>query len=1532
MKEKENKVPLLTRWKNKKQQKPAVPAISQAPNDKPIPLSYGQQQLWFLQQLYPDNPFYNYTEAYKLKGILDIDKFNKAVERVVLDHTIFSSSYHVIDEEIYQRTNTIAVQIPFVDLSDLSNNELDLKLKKITTSNTTQTFDLQQAPLFALHLIKITEDEHLFLITMHHIITDKWSMDIFRKSLSVYYDQLSTIRRIESVRPIIQYFDYAYWQKNQNLDESQIEYWSHKLKGSPSFLDIPLDYPRPSKPKFKGALHTKKYSSTISKQILSLATKLETTPYILLLSVYNILLYRYTGQCDILIGSPISNRNDKVLENLIGFFNDTVVLRNSLNANMDFSSVHKSVKADVLASFSNKDIPFDTLVKKLKPERTSNVNPFFQVMFLYHSVPETPSFGSKLFLEHELMDIGVAKFDLTLYVSEDKGILSTTFEYATDVFREETIFRLQDYYYNLLEEILENPNKKITQLRIEKEKEISLNKIKVKNDIDVLWSNAQGIHELIENQAKNNPEAIALSFKDEELSNADLNNRAQQVALKLITHTTERNQIVGLCLPRSIELIVGVLGILKAGCAYLPLDPEYPLERSEFMLADTEAEIMVTNNELSTKFKETKINKIRVDEIKDETNTKSIKLPKVEKQDLAYIIYTSGSTGIPKGVPISHENILSSTLGRLEFYEDNPSSFLLLSSIAFDSSKAGLFWTLCTGGKLVVSEDKLEQDVERLCKVISEKQVSHTLLLPSLYYVILQFANIQLLKTLKTVIVAGEACTTEMVNKHFEELPKVNLYNEYGPTEATVWCIAHKISKKDVTGTIPIGRPVSGSQIILLDDRMNIMPKGAIGEIYVGGPGLSNGYLKRPELTANSFLTNPNTDKEGKLYKTGDLARYNADGNLEFLGRKDHQVKIRGHRIELEEIKNIAVQQDNITEAEACVVTVNNINQIYLYVSLMDTTLASNLQSILAKKLPKYMIPSRIITLANFPKLPNGKNDLGELVKIEVKHTAELARNTKNKPVTEIQEKLLEVWGNVLKQPNIGINDNFFEVGGDSILSIQIISGARKMGLSFSPNDLFEHQTIAELERLIINSNTEFKNEYSAYTGPIPLSPIQKWFFETHKKAPHYWNQAFEIEYTSSKEVSTVKKAYEYIIQNHDALRTRFYTNGEQVNAEIISYNNFFGFETFELSQKDQIANDEHVNSVIKNIQQQIDLEKSSLFKCLYFQNHQLNNYKIVLLAHHLVIDVVSWQIVLDDFKSALDTNTFENSVRTTSIKDWHEYLIEISTSKEILAELDFWQAQNAKYKLPVDLNDELPLIEASVKTESYILDQEHTQTLTTIANEAYNTKTDELLLAAFSTALCQFTNSNEVSIALEKHGRETLKTNFDLSNTVGWFTSFFPIKIHNSLNRTYAKDITELKETLRNVPNGGIGFGILKHHTTKLNAINYPEVVFNFLGTKTETEFNFLTKGVRHSSSERYYFLEANLHLEQQKMIMRLSYSTENYNVETIQNLMALFDKVLKEILEHCTSVQGKFTPSDFPELDMDQNDLDDLLDSIDF
>uniref|UniRef100_UPI00262FB52B non-ribosomal peptide synthetase n=1 Tax=uncultured Algibacter sp. TaxID=298659 RepID=UPI00262FB52B len=905
---------LLDRWKNRETKDSTTNSIKKAPSGIKIPLSSGQKRLWFLQQMYPNNPFYNYSETYTFDGPLNEEHLILSLNKVYQDHDVLRSTYHIEDKTIFQNVDTSSeMEISIHNLSTLSEKDKSLKLQEIIDSDATKHFNLNKGPLVRVTLIKISNTKHILQITLHHIVTDKWSMRIFREHLATYYRQLNKNIQTTKLRGELQYSDYSFWSEKKEINTKHLEYWKYKLSGEIPNLILPTDYPRPLRPSFKGAAsYTQVFDKILSNKLLNLSKQLETTPYNLMLSVYYVLLFKYSGQTDILIGTPITNRDQKNLEELIGFFNDTVVLRTKLSPSMSFIDLVKAVHNNTLDAFANKDIPFDILVKELKVERSTAINPFFQVMFLYHSVSENPVFDDNLNLTHTWFDTKVSKFDLTIYISEINGILSSTFEYATDLFEEATINRFQKYFKQLLEEVVSNPNENIIDISIinQAEKQFLINQDTQNFNS---FSEDNSIQNIIERTCKMYPDAIAVTFQNSSITYKELNNRATLLANKLLENLKAKNEVVALCVDRSIDMIIGILGILKAGCAYLPIDPEYPSERIHFMIKDSGVNIVLTQKTSVINYE---IQSIFIEDVINNKNEIAVKnYPETSKTDLAYIIYTSGSTGQPKGVPITHESLINSTAGRLEYYDNNPSAFLLLSSISFDSSIAGIFWTLCTGGNLVIAEKRIEQDIDRIGNIINEKNISHTLMLPSLYKLILEYINKDKLLSLNTVIVAGEACTRPLCKIHFEKIPHTKLYNEYGPTEATVWCIAHEIKKTDNFAlSVPIGKPVAGANIYLFDNHLKLVPYGAIGEIYIGGHVLSKGYFNKSDLTNKVFIDNP-FNKKGKLYKTGDLGRYRNDGNIEFLGRADEQIKIRGYRVELGEIvKKIKTYGNSIDE------------------------------------------------------------------------------------------------------------------------------------------------------------------------------------------------------------------------------------------------------------------------------------------------------------------------------------------------------------------------------------------------------------------------------------------------------------------------------------------------------------------------------------------------------------------------------------------------------------------------------------------
>ena len=1546
MKDKPDTKSLLQRWKNREKTAVSTTAsnIGKAPENIAIPLSSGQERLWFLEQLYPKNPVYNYSELAQFSGKLNTTILKEAVQLVFNDNEILRTSFESGDQEMIQVLDrAVELEILEIDLSNYPPSERESKKDSILLEDARKPFDLSSAPLMRVHLIKLDEAEWILFTTMHHIITDKWSMGVFRDQLAEHYKNLSEGKKSTLQRSSIQFSDYAYWQRNNKPDEVQLNYWREKLKGKIPVLNLPADFSSPKTPSFNGFALNSEFSKALSKQLLDLAKTLETTPYVLLLSVYYLMLFRYSGQTDLLVGSPISNRNEKALENLIGFFDETIILRTALDSEMSFAELVKEVKVTVLDAFSNRDTPFNLLVQELKPERQLSSNPFFRSMFIYHVVPTIPTFGKDLKFRYSTFDSGVSKFDLTLFVGNNKEQLFPAFEYTTDLFEESTIAQFHKHFELLCQMVVNDPNLSLSDFEMltSDEKELFFGN---ESPAQVIFKGYSGIHEIIEDVALKFPNAKALSFKNETVTYSELNERAKTLALKIFQYTRGRNEVIGLCADRSVSLIIGLLAILKSGNAYMPLDPEYPEDRIDFMLKDSKVSVVVTEKDLIPLLDGFKGNAILLEEEDQKEKQDGALLPKANLEDLAYVIYTSGSTGKPKGVPIKHRNIIASTEGRLQYYEERPEAFLLMSSLSFDSSKAGLFWTLCTGGTLVISEKRLEQDISRLSEIIATKKVSHTLMLPSLYTLILEHGDLNKLLGLKVVIVAGEACYPSLVEQHFKRLPETKLYNEYGPTEATVWCMVYQLKKEDQSRNVPIGKAVAKARIYLLDKKMNLVPKGAEGEIYIGGPGLAGAYLNRTELTEQFYPQDPfaSEGSREKLYKTGDLGRYRKDGNIEFLGRADDQIKLRGYRIELEEIEKQLLSGDFVQGA-AVVLVEADVQRLVAFVVAQDGFKDTALKEQLKSSLPNYMIPSRILEIDEIPVLPNKKTDrnsLKEYLNVDNRATA-----GKELPATEVQRKLAAVWEEVLKIKPVGIHDNFFALGGDSISSIQIIAKARNLGIELKASQLFDSQTIAELSLFAKESGKE-SDESKAVTGKLALSPIQYWFFSTHKNAPHFWNNAVQISGAKESIPEHFKIATNALVAHHDAFRLSFIKTQSTWEAEILADSDLDSCFLYEdvSDIKELEKQNSKITQIFREIQDKCDLKSGGLLKTIYFDCGALQANKVFIVAHHLVIDIVSWNNLLGDFRSILEQlkngEPIKLRQKTASVKDWANRLMELSKSKEILDELPFWKAQKTDIKsFPVDFQTKSKSYpEKAIVIRNHKFSEKDTSLLLLQANEAYNTRVEDLILTALYFTICDWADTNKLLLGIERHGRSPKPMSLDVSNTMGWFTSFFPILLKAPAADNPGPAITAIKELLRDVPNEGIGYGILKYltqdETISASLDQQPHLIFNYLGVQNTNEddkgpvFTQLWDSVRHPLSERHYSMEINAFVSNNQLNINWSYAKEVYKESTIEDLIQRLDLKLKTVIEHCIEKEvGGYTPSDFPEADMSQDDLDELM-----
>ena len=1053
----------------------------------PAPLSFAQQRLWFFNQLEPDSSLYNIHAAVSLSGPLNVPVLQRSMGEILKRHEVLRATFTVVNDCPVQVIDEAAVfNLSVTDLQELDESEYESTVNARAEEEAHRLFDLTKGPLLRAHLLRLSETEHVLLLTIHHIVSDGWSVGVFVRELAALYEAYIAGRPSPLPELPIQYTDFAAWQRSwlqgERLEE-QLSYWRAQLADAPPLLELPTDKSRPPIQSYRGAYETLVLSESLSWSLNELSRREGATLFMTLLAAFSALLYRYSGQRDILIGTPIANRNRAETESLIGFFINMLIFRTRFPEQMTFRELLGQVRETALAAYAHQDLPFEKLVEELQPERTLSHSPIFQVMLDLQNAPMSDMELQGLRLTPLPFDSGKAKFDLILTVGETDGRLSALLEYNTDLFDIATIRRMARHFERLLEAAVSNPDAKVSRLPLlsDAEREQILFEW---NDTRAEYASDGCIHELFERQAAATPEAVALVFKDERLSYRELNERANKLAHHLRKLGTSPETLVGIRLERSCEAIVAILGVLKAGGGYLPLALQQPPDRLSFMLADARVKVLLTQEHLLAGVSQHKIQIVCLDKdwaaIARESadNAES----KVLADNVAYLIYTSGSTGGPKGVLVSHRNLVHSTLARFCYYQEPVNSFLLLSPFAFDSSVAGFFWTLCQGGMLVIPEEDSHQDPAHLAKLIAQHSVSHLLSLPILYELILRQAGAGQLSSLRTVMVAGESCPVELVRVHGEILTQASLFNEYGPTEATVWSSVHPCDPATVQGLVPIGRPIANTRIYLLDSQLQPVPVGVTGEVFIGGEGSARGYLNHSDLTAERFVPDPFGIRPGaRLYKTGDLARFLADGRIEYLGRNDFQIKIRGYRIELSEIEFALAQHPDVREAVVLAnATATGDKRLTAYVVLNRAgAVTVKLRDFLKDKLPDYMLPSSFVVLDALPLTATGKVDRNALpvdeIGVDVKENYVAPR-------TALEEVLAGIFSQLLSLEQVGVNDSFFDLGGHSLLATQVSSRVREaLQVELPLPTLFKAPTVARLATAILaDENTRERVDSTA--------------------------------------------------------------------------------------------------------------------------------------------------------------------------------------------------------------------------------------------------------------------------------------------------------------------------------------------------------------------------------------------------------------------------------------------------------------------
>ncbi len=1234
----------------------AIPKRASATNP---PLSLSQRPLWFFDQIEPCSAVYNRCANYRLRGALNIEALQQALVALVTHHESLRTTFKMEGNEPLQViVPERQVELPILDLSDQDIGNRKAALQRLTSEEAQRPFTLAQGPLLRTTLLKLAERDHILMVTIHHIISDGWSTGIFNRELSHLYNGINQGRPAELPELPVQYADYAQWQREWmqgKVLEGQLDYWKKQLEGAPSLLELPTDRPRPAIRTFRGNRQSIIFPNALRDALKELSGQEGATLFMILLGAFQVLLHRYTGQEDIVVGTPIANRRHSEIEGLIGLFINVLVLRSDLSGNPTFRDLIKRVREVALGAYDHQDLPFGKLVEELHPGRNLSYSPLFQIMFAYQNIPKTGLNIDGLDVTHIETNKGTAHFDLSLIMENDDQGLKATLEYNTDLFDTGTMVRMLDHYKILLEGIVADITQSVSKLPLLSEDE--RHQLLVEwNDTRMNFSEHQCIHDLIADQVIRTPQAVAVVYKDLEITYADLEARANQLADYLRERGVGPEVLVGICVERSLEMIVGILGILKAGGAYVPLDPFYPKERLAYILKDTKTKILLTQTKLLECLPGHCTSVVCLDipldisSVHDQDNHSTCSGP----DNLSYVIYTSGSTGKPKGVEITHKalvNYVSAAARTFGLTRDD--RVLQFAPISFDTAVEEIFTTLAYGATLVIRSDSMLDSMQIFLGRCQEQGIT-VLDLPTAFWheltTALSSEKLILPDNIRIVIIGGERVSPEKIALWKECAPqKTRLINGYGPTEATVAVtmadLTEEKNSKLLCNKSIIGHPIQNTQVYVLDPYLNPVPIGVLGELHIGGMGLARGYLNKPELTVERFIANPfNDDPHARLYKTGDLVRWLPDGNIEYLGRTDHQVKIRGFRIELgeievvleqhSEIKDVVVMAREDTPGDKRLVA-------YLVYQSGSQIIPNDLSKYLHHNLPDYMIPTRYVDLEVLPLTPNGKVDHKALPVPEV--TPRELDECYVVPTTPQEELMALLWAKILGLSKVGATDNFFEMGGHSLMATRLMTHIRdSFEVDIPLRRLFEKPTVKALTEAI-EQDYQGKEEQETEINPLhpfprpaklPLSYAQSrlWFLDQLETDSSFYNIFSGYRLQGLLNIQALQQALDTLVARHESLRTIFRVEGDGP-VQVIVPEQMTNLPVVNLMGQEASNRQLALQCLAKEeAQRPFDLAQGPLLRTTLVRLEE-HEHVLIVVMHHIISD--GWS--MDIFDRELD-------------------------------------------------------------------------------------------------------------------------------------------------------------------------------------------------------------------------------------------------------------------------------------------------------
>lgn len=1518
------------------------------------PMSAAQQRLFVLNQLDKGQHRYEMALAVQVDGNLDCERVQWVTNELITRHEILRTGFAFIENQLVQQiAKNGVVSIGF---RSCKADELDTIINDIR-----QPFDLSKPPLLRISLIQYANSKHLLLLETHHIMMDGMSWNIFIREFCDLYAGLS----LPSVAG--QYQDYMRLQEqtqSSTTTTSQKRYWLQKFAENIPVLQLPTDYPRPMRLSTHGGVLYFTLDPEITSALKVLAQNNAVTLNMVLLTAFYLLLHKLTNQTDIVVGYPVGGRTSQCAE-ILGLFTNTLAMRNSIDQQQTFNHLLQTIKANALQDYAHQNYPFDALIKALKIERDTSRNALVDAMFVYEQAQDRVFQIPGLRFHPYQLQQGSAQVDLSLEAIEQHHEIQLMLEYNKDLFVEATAKRWLDYYTNIIREIIACPDAKIAEIDILSTQE-KAQFLTDYNQTQQDYPQTRTLVDIFADSVTATPNAVAITFNNTNISYAELDQQANAIAYWLHTeHSIKSEERVGLILSRSQWTVIGVIGILKAGATYVPIDTQYPEERIAYILQNSGCKVVLTEAIQLAKYQA----------LLHAYTCQDINLiPRVAPQDicnailphhLAYIIYTSGTTGTPKGVMIEHRSLVNLAYAYRGDYgpgSGQENRVLQIAGIAFDVFAGDIIRSLGNGGQLIICPEETRFDFPALYTLLQKHRITvfeftPGLIVPFFAYIAENGLNISFLKQL---IISSDSLPMQQF-RHLAATfgPQMQIINGYGVTEATIDSssfTSDQLSRSnDHCFYTPIaGRLAPNTQYYIVDNTNRLVPTGVVGELCIGGIGLARGYHRQTELNQQCFVTindmlvdNNNTIR---VYKTGDRVRRLADGSIAYLGRIDTQVKLRGFRIELSEIETALCGHTAVRMAVVLLHEDRNHKQLVGYVVVTnDSVNADDLRNFLKLQLPLYMVPTVFLFLAEMPLNAHAKIDRRALPKpieldIEQKYLS---------PRNWIERRLTDIFADVLQKQRVGIADNFFELGGDSIICIQIVVKAKAAGICFTVNDIFHYQTIAELSQFVTLANIkpEHKRKLKSEShqaipsGDVLLTPIQQDFLRQDFPNHHHFNQSVMFSTTDVIDINILQQALSYILQYHDALRLRYCRDSR-------------GWRQFYVLPDDKtIINIEDLTATPQSLQAGLVLQKSNEYHMsLNIEHGPVMQMAIFVLAknqpaqifwciHHLLVDAVSWRILLADLSTVYWQIRQHQEIvlpqKSSSFQIWAKRLHEFATSSVLDDEIAFWSEYPETLPLPTDKHGENTY--ATISQHCITLNQEQTKALLQQASIAYNTRIVDLLLTALARTLSLWTGKNRIVFSIESHGRCELFPELDIYRTVGWFTAIYPLYLCLTPEMSDSDAICYVKEMLRKIPNVGIGYGLLRYCRSTADLPTTGEICFNYLGrfdtlspapgnaaVAHNSGFQFIGEGDGQAcdgNGQRPFLIDIEGLIVDECLQFTWHYSANLYNQETIQTLAQSYLCALQQIIEHCLQCNRiQYTPSDFAEVKLTQSELNQI------